>query len=156
MDTIVFSHNGNYADPLETGDMETVRLQLQYLKVRKYFTIRPNSNLDPFQDVRDAVRAELAKGTNAFQVFQKVQLPQYAGLTNYDNWFQLNVQATVVQEVLGPLSWRSEKLTEADSNTLNPPPSASRSSSSSTPASSRSSSGCFWRFKKTTRHRFGK
>ena len=33
VDTIVFSHNGNYADPLETGDQESVRFALEYLKV---------------------------------------------------------------------------------------------------------------------------
>ena len=115
-----------------------------------------NINVHNVQDVRDAVRAELAKGTPAFQVFQEVQLPKYKDLANYDNWFQLNVQANVVQEVLGPLSWRSEKLTEADSNSLNPPPSSSRSKSSSSTSNSGSSSGCFWRFKKVSRHRFGK
>ena len=33
VDTIVFSHNGNREDPLETGTQESVRFQLQYLKV---------------------------------------------------------------------------------------------------------------------------
>ena len=33
MDTIVFAHNGNYLDPLETGDKETVRFVIQYYKV---------------------------------------------------------------------------------------------------------------------------
>ena len=33
VDTIVFSHNGNYEDPLETGDQESVRFALKYLQV---------------------------------------------------------------------------------------------------------------------------
>ena len=34
MDTIVFAHNGNYLNPLETGDKDTVRFAIQYYKVR--------------------------------------------------------------------------------------------------------------------------
>ena len=45
VDTIVFAHNGNYLDPLETGDKDTVRFAIQYYKVRsnldfsKYFLV---------------------------------------------------------------------------------------------------------------------
>ena len=59
-----------------------------------------------FKDLQKAVRDEFAAGTPAFEIFTKVKLPQYS-LTQYDNWFPLNVQAMVVNEVLGPLSWRS-------------------------------------------------
>ena len=31
VDTIIFAHNGNYLDPLETGDQDTVRFQIQYI-----------------------------------------------------------------------------------------------------------------------------
>ena len=34
VNTIVFAHNGNYLDPLETGNKETVRFAIQYYKVR--------------------------------------------------------------------------------------------------------------------------
>ena len=37
VDTIVFSHNGNYADPLETGNQDSMRFQLQYVKVKLQF-----------------------------------------------------------------------------------------------------------------------
>ena len=60
-----------------------------------------------FKDLQKAVRDEFAAGTPAFEIFTKVKLTQYSGLTQYDNWFPLNVQAMVVNEVLGPLSWRS-------------------------------------------------
>ena len=33
VDIIVFAHNGNYLDPLETGDQDTVRFVIQYYKV---------------------------------------------------------------------------------------------------------------------------
>ena len=29
----MFAHNGNYLDPLETGDKDTVRFAIQYYKV---------------------------------------------------------------------------------------------------------------------------
>ena len=48
----------------------------------------------------EQVRAELAKGTNPFAVAATIDLPQYAGLAQYDNWFNLNVQAAVVTEVM--------------------------------------------------------
>ena len=32
VDTIVFAHNGNYLDPLETGNKDTVRFAIQYYK----------------------------------------------------------------------------------------------------------------------------
>ena len=51
------------------------------------------------------MRAELAKGTNPFAVSPKIDLPQYKDLAFYDQWFELNVQAAVVNEVLGPISW---------------------------------------------------
>ena len=34
VDTIVFSHNGNFEDPLETGDLQTIRDQIKFLEVR--------------------------------------------------------------------------------------------------------------------------
>ena len=33
VDTIVYAHNGNIFDPLETGTKETIKFQLQFLKV---------------------------------------------------------------------------------------------------------------------------
>ena len=53
----------------------------------------------------EQVRAELAKGTNPFAVAATIDLPQYAGLAQYDNWFNLNVQAAVVTEVMAEDSW---------------------------------------------------
>ena len=50
------------------------------------------------------MRAELAKGTNPFAVAATIALPQYAGLAQYDNWFNLNVQAAVVTEVMAEYS----------------------------------------------------
>ena len=97
------------------------------------------------QDIPNAVRLEFAKGTNAFEIFTKVRLPQYEDLYQYDNWFPQNVQAMVVNEVLGPLSWREDrggKALESDTRSAaaeaKPPPSK-----------------CYWRFKKKTR-RFGR
>ena len=97
------------------------------------------------QDIQNAVREEFAKGTNAFEIFTKVRLPQYEDLYQYDNWFPQNVQAMVVNEVLGPLSWREDrggKALESDTRSAaaeaKPPPSK-----------------CYWRFKKKTR-RFGR
>ena len=89
------------------------------------------------------MRDEFAAGTGAFEIFGKVKLPQYSGLTQYDNWFQLNVQAMVVNEVLGPTSWRSGREAKALDN-------KEASVKSSAP------SKCFWRLKKRTKSRFGR
>ena len=54
----------------------------------------------------------MAAGTNPFLIAPKIDLPQYSQLKFYDAWFTQNVQAVVVSEVLGPLSWHrtNEKL----------------------------------------------
>ena len=88
------------------------------------------------------MRDEFAAGTPAFEIFTKVKLPQYSGLTQYDNWFPLNVQAMVVNEVLGPLSWRSGREARAEEEKNASPKSSSPSK-------------CFWRLKKK-KSRFGR
>jgi len=94
VDKIVFSHSSN-DDILAPGTKEVHRFIIQYLK-----------------DIQAAVRAELAAGTNPFLIAPKIDLPQYSQLKFYDAWFTQNVQAVVVSEVLGPLSWHrtNEKL----------------------------------------------
>ena len=95
------------------------------------------------------MRDEFAAGTPTFEIFTKVKLAQYSGLTQYDNWFPLNVQAMVVNEVLlllfiilviivinevlGPLSSRSSRALEEKGEAN---------------AKSSSPSKCFWRLKK--------
>lgn len=143
VDTIVFSHNGNYEDPLETGNQESVRFALKYLQVAGHHL---SLSLSPdirscFKDLQKAVRDEFAAGTPAFEIFTKVKLSQYSGLTQYDNWFPLNVQAMVVNEVLGPLSWRSGREARALEE--------KEASAKSAP------SKCFWRLKKR-KSRFGR
>ena len=92
-----------------------------------------------FKDLQKAVRDEFAAGTPTFEIFTKVKLSQYSGLTQYDNWFPLNVQAMVVNEVLGPLSSRSGRALEEKEASVK----------SSAP------SKCFWRLKKK-KSRFGR
>ena len=86
------------------------------------------------------MRDEFAAGTPTFEIFTKVKLAQYSGLTQYDNWFPLNVQAMVVNEVLGPLSWRSARALEEKKEAK---------------TKSSSPSKCFWRLKKK-KSRFGR
>ena len=97
VDTIIFAHNGNYLDPLETGDQDTVRFQIQYIT-----------------DIQEAVRAEMDKGTPFFLLPDKVKLPQYSGLAQYDSMFPLNVMRVAASETLGPLSWRKEEIGDTD------------------------------------------
>ena len=108
------------------------------------------------KDLQKAVRDEFAAGTPAFEIFTKVKLAQYSGLTQYDNWFPLNVQAMVVNEVLlllffivfiivinevlGPLSSRSSRALEEKEEAK---------------TKSSSPSKCFWRLKKK-KSRFGR
>ena len=86
------------------------------------------------------MRDEFAAGTPTFEIFTKVKLAQYSGLTQYDNWFPLNVQAMVVNEVLGPLSSRSSRALEEKKEAK---------------TKSSSPSKCFWRLKKK-KSRFGR
>merc|ERR1712198_121428 len=58
------------------------------------------------------------------------KLPQYSNLAQYDNWFELNVLAVTISNVLGPLSWSPKSSSSSAANTR----------SSSTPSSSSSSS----------------
>jgi len=113
VDKIVFSHSAN-SDVLEAGTMENVRFTIQYVK-----------------DIQDAVLTELQKGTNPFTLWKAVKLPQYSNLAQYDNWFELNVLAVTISNVLGPLSWSPKSSSSSAANTR---------SSSSTPSSSSSSS----------------
>ena len=109
------------------------------------------------KDLQKAVRDEFAAGTPTFEIFTKVKLTQYSGLTQYDNWFPLNVQAMVVNEVLllllfvivviivinevlGPLSSRSSRALELKEEAK---------------TKSSSPSKCFWRLKKK-KSRFGR
>merc|ERR1712131_148318 len=111
VDKIVFSHSAN-SDVLEAGTMENVRFTIQYVK-----------------DIQDAVLTELQKGTNPFTLWKAVKLPQYSNLAQYDNWFELNVLAVTISNVLGPLSWSPKSSSSSAANTR---------SSSSTPSSSSS------------------
>jgi len=115
VDKIVFSHSAN-PDVLEAGTMENVRFTIQYIK-----------------DIQDAVLDELQKGTNPFTLWKTVKLPQYSNLAQYDNWFELNVLAVTISNVLGPLSWSPKSSSSFDATP--------RSSSSSSSPSSSSSSG---------------
>ena len=108
------------------------------------------------KDLQKAVRDEFAAGTPTFEIFTKVKLAQYSGLTQYDNWSPLNVQAMVVNEVLlllfiilviivinevlGPLSSRSSRALEEKEEAK---------------TKSSSPSKCFWRLKKK-KSRFGR
>jgi len=91
VDTIVFAHNGNYLDPLETGDKDTVRFAIQYYK-----------------DLQSAVREELKKGTPFFLLPDTVKLPKYSNLSQFDKMFPLNVMRMAAEESLGPLGWKPE------------------------------------------------
>ena len=87
VDQIIFSHSAN-DDPLEPGTQENVRFTIQYIK-----------------DIQDAVLKELQAGTNPFTLWKTVKLPQYSNLAQYDNWFELNVLAVTISNVLGPLAY---------------------------------------------------
>merc|ERR1712131_544326 len=99
VDKIVFSHSAN-SDVLEAGTMENVRFTIQYVK-----------------DIQDAVLTELQKGTNPFTLWKAVKLPQYSNLAQYDNWFELNVLAVTISNVLGPLSWSPKSSSSSVANT---------------------------------------
>lgn len=87
------------------------------------------------KDIQNAVRAELAAGTNPFQVAAKIDLPQYKDLVFFDLWFQQNVQAVVVNEVLGPASWyRRNERQEAQPNLPSSSSSSTRNSFDSQPS----------------------
>ena len=111
MDTIVFAHNGNYLDPLETGDKDTVRFAIQYYKVCLNLDFQKFSVLS--QDLQSAVREELKKGTPFFLLPDTVKLPKYSNLSQFDKMFPLNVMRMAAEESLGPLGWKPETQRES-------------------------------------------
>lgn len=48
-----------------------------------------------WSDLMAAVKAELDKGTGAFEVMETVELPQYRDWRNHDRWFKLHVERVV-------------------------------------------------------------
>ena len=90
------------------------------------------------QDIQDAVKAELAKGTNPFTIPATLKLNQYSDLAFYDQWFPLNVQAVLFDLLLGPVGWHKER----SGRSLDPctVPASTRSSASKGSSSSSSSS----------------
>ena len=89
------------------------------------------------QDIQDAVKAELAKGTNPFTIPATLKLDQYSDLALYDQWFSLNVQAVLFDLLLGPVGWHKER----SGRSLDPctVPASTRSSASKGSSSSSSS-----------------
>merc|ERR1719357_266839 len=80
-DKVVFTHS-----PPEGGVKEDLADHLGYVK-----------------DIRAAVKAELRKGGNPFEIPAKIKLDKYKDWAGYDSQFLLNVFHFVVEEaVLGP------------------------------------------------------
>jgi len=52
-------------------------------------------------DLMAAVKAELDKGTGAFEVMETVELPQYRDWRNHDRWFKLHVERVVWHYAIG-------------------------------------------------------
>jgi len=135
VDTIVFSHNGNFDDPLETGDLQTIRDQIKFL-----------------EDLRDAVRSELAAGKHPFVIFNELKLPKYKNLVHYDDWFGFNVQGMVVSEFLGPIGWKPVQLPKPSAITLN----KSAAKQAENEVEEEHSSGCYLKIKKLLALKLGK
>ena len=94
------------------------------------------------QDIQDAVKAELAKGTNPFTIPATLKLDQYSDLAFYDQWFPLNVQAVLFDLLLGPVGWHKER----SGRSLDPctVPASTRSSASKGSSSSSNSLPTYW------------
>ena len=94
------------------------------------------------QDIQDAVKAELAKGTNPFTIPATLKLNQYSDLAFYDQWFPLNVQAVLFDLLLGPVGWHKER----SGRSLDPctVPASTRSSASKGSSSSSNSLPTYW------------
>ena len=54
-----------------------------------------------FDDLYTAVRKELAGDTPFFEIPQKVKMPQYKDLKNYDQWLPMNVWRMMMEESIG-------------------------------------------------------
>ena len=65
------------------------------------------------------------KGTPFFLLPDKVKLPQYSGLAQYDSMFPLNVMRVAASETLGPLGWRKEESRDTDAEKESPVPASS-------------------------------
>ena len=60
-----------------------------------------DETLGYWSDLMTAVKAELDKGTGAFEVINTLELPQYSSWRNYDQHFKLHVERAVWHYVLG-------------------------------------------------------
>ncbi len=56
---------------------------------------------DYFAALYEAVENELKKGTSFFEIPDKVKLPQYKNLKNYDKWLPMNVWRILMEKSIG-------------------------------------------------------
>ena len=57
------------------------------------------------RDLRDAIIAELQKGTSFMDVPKTVKLPQYAHWVGYDDWLEMNTLRLMTDLWMGPFPW---------------------------------------------------
>jgi glyoxylase-like metal-dependent hydrolase (beta-lactamase superfamily II) len=84
----VYSHNQK-TDPLQGGTKQDVAETLQFIR-----------------DLRAAIYAELAKGTNPFMVPSVVRLPKYQDWAMYDQWLEMNAWRVLLDDWMGPFPWQ--------------------------------------------------
>ena len=90
-DTAVCSHNELPAEEALKGcTQEHVAEERQYIR-----------------DLRNAIIAELEKGTSFMDVPKAVKLPQYAHWTGYDEWLEMNTLRLMTDLWMGPFPWHS-------------------------------------------------
>ncbi len=77
-DTVMFTHGAPSGAPSAVVD------QLQYL-----------------QDLRGAIFAEFAKGTDFLEIPNVIELPQYADWDGYDDWLHLNAWRFLMEIAIG-------------------------------------------------------